>query len=55
MGWFLGQVKGPENRDLPAYAQRAIEDRFCEAGLPSARLVAPLEALINSIGERFFD
>jgi len=55
LGWFLAQVKGPENRDLPAAAQKAIEDRFSEAGVDSVRLVAPLEALINSVGERFLD
>ena len=55
LGWFLGQIKGPDNRDLPADAQTAIEDRFADADSDPARLVAPIEALINSGGERFLD
>jgi hypothetical protein len=52
LGWFLDEVKGPDNKDLPAAALKTIEDAFVEAGLPSARLIAPLEALIDAIGER---
>jgi hypothetical protein len=51
-GWFLEQVKGPSNQDLPAQARKAIEDAFSDAGLPPARLVAPLEALMDAAGER---
>src|SRR3569832_383792 len=51
-GWFLEQVKGPANQDVPAHARKTIEDAFWEAGLPPVRLIAPLEALIEAVGER---
>lgn len=56
LGWFLEQVKGPNNRDLPAEALEVVEDEFAGAGVPAVRLAAPLEALIAQAGERrFFD
>jgi len=54
LGWFLEQVKGPDNKDPPAEALKTIEAEFVEAGLPPVRLIAPLEALIDAAGERRF-
>jgi hypothetical protein len=54
LGWFLEQVKGPDNQDLAAGALTTIEDSFREAGLPSSRIAAPIEALIDAAGERRF-
>lgn len=47
LGWFLDDVKGRRNEELPASKRRTIEQSFNEAGIPRATLAHALEEILE--------
>lgn len=42
LGWFLDQVKGPQNVDIEPKHHAEIQSAFSEVGIPSNRVVVPI-------------
>jgi hypothetical protein len=46
LGWVLDQVKGPRNTDLKPTQLEAVHTAFADAGIPSSRILHPIQTLL---------
>jgi hypothetical protein len=48
LGWFLGEVLGPENVELDPQQLQHISNTFADAGIPRANAIYPIECILES-------
>ena len=51
LGWFLGEVKGPQNVDIEPDRLATIEAAFADVGIPQQSLVFPIECILGWNGK----
>jgi hypothetical protein len=47
LGWFLEQVKGPQNVDIEPEQLAKIHSAFSEVGIPDSLVIAAINCMIH--------